>query len=48
MSHDELYEQAIMAITELYNDQSVGKLQTRDSLNLLIGEIQIMIEALGW
>lgn len=46
-NNEELYEQAIEAITELYNDMSVGKLQTRDNLNYLIGEIEVMREALG-
>lgn len=47
MSNEELYEQAIKSITELYNDMSVGKLQTRHNLNYLIGEIELMREALG-
>lgn len=48
MSRDEkLYETAIEAIQELYNDTSVSKAECRENMQGLIEEIECMIEALG-
>lgn len=46
-TNDELYEEAMQAITKLFSDQSVSVEETRINLYTLIGEIQIMLEALG-
>ena len=46
MDNDELYEKALGAIQELFGDTSVSQSQAKDNLNSLIGEIQIMMEAL--
>jgi hypothetical protein len=41
-----LYEKALEAIKELFGDTSVGVSTAKRNLNSLIGEIQIMVEAL--
>jgi hypothetical protein len=41
-----LYENALKAIAELFNDTSVSVSETKESLNDLIGEIQVMLDAL--
>jgi hypothetical protein len=41
------YKKAVGAVTELFSDKSVSQSDTRRSLETLIGEIQVMIEALG-
>lgn len=45
-TNDELYEDAVKAITALFSDQSVSKEQAAQNLQALIGEIQVMLEAL--
>lgn len=47
MDHDTLYEKAVEAITALFSDQSVSSTQTRESLEELIGEIEVMLDALN-
>jgi hypothetical protein len=47
MSNEKLYEKAMEAISELFGDVSVSKSTTRENLNTLLAEIQVMIEALG-
>lgn len=44
--NDELYEQALKAITELFNDTSVSPAETKKQLEDLMGEIEVMINAL--
>ena len=46
MTHEELYEKAMEAISELFGDTSVSQGETKASLNTLIGEIEIMIDTL--
>jgi hypothetical protein len=46
MNNEELFEKAKDAITALFNDTSVSKVTTEDNLHELIGEIQIMLDAL--
>lgn len=46
MGHDELYEAAQKAITELFSDKSVSQAQTRESLQSLIEEIETMLDTL--
>ena len=47
MDNSELYEKALQAITELFSDMEVSRLETRRNLESLIGEIQVMIETLS-
>lgn len=47
MSHDELYDQALDSINDLFNDQSIPKQDVIDSLNGLVDEIMTMIESLA-
>ena len=44
--HKKLYGEAMAAINKLFGDQSVPQSETRHSLDSLIDEIQIMLEAL--
>lgn len=46
-SNDELYKKAMDAINELFSDTSVSKEETLRSMNALIGEIEMLKEALG-
>jgi hypothetical protein len=46
MTNDELIEAAKKAITDLFGDTSVSKSTTRENLNELISEIEIMIDTL--
>lgn len=46
MEHDDLVEKAEKAITDIFNDKSVSQSETRDSLNMIIGNIQDMINTL--
>lgn len=46
MTNEELYEKAMEAITDLFGDMSVSTSTTKENLNTLIGEIQIMIDGL--
>jgi hypothetical protein len=46
MENDELYEEAVNAITNLFSDRSVSASTTVMNLNDLIGEIQIMLDCL--
>ena len=43
---EELYDKALEAITELFNDDSVSKEQAIETLGALLNEIEIMIESL--
>jgi len=43
---DNLYEQALDAITKLFSSTGVEVSETIENLNSLISEIQIMIESL--
>ena len=47
MDNNELYEEALEAITTLYSDKSVSKQDCAENMKELIGEIQGMIDALG-
>ena len=47
MSHQDLYYKAELAIKEIFNDVSVSREVTRLSLEELISEIEIMLDALG-
>jgi len=44
--NEDLYDQALQAITELFNDQSISQSEAIVNLNTLIDEIQIMIDSL--
>jgi hypothetical protein len=44
--NEELYEKAMKAITDLFSDLSVSKAETKENLENLSGEIQVMIESL--
>jgi len=44
--NEQLYEQAVEAITELFNDTSVSQEDAKANLNSLIGEIQIMLDSI--
>ena len=46
MDNAELYDKALEAITELFNDTSVSQKQAEQNLNSLIDEITILIETL--
>ena len=46
--HEDLYKQAESAIKEVFNDTSVSKNETRVSLETLISEIEILLDALGY
>lgn len=46
MDNDKLYELAMNAITELFNDHSVPKRKAIENLETLKGEIDTMIECL--
>lgn len=47
MSNEILYEIAMKAITDLFNDRSVSLETTRQNLGTLIGEIDTMLDALA-
>lgn len=44
--NEELYDKAVDAITELFNDASVSQEDCKNNLEALISEIKIMIESL--
>ena len=46
MSNDELLEKAKEAISKLFGDMSVSPNTTRENLNELIDDIEIMLDAL--
>ena len=46
MSHDDKYEKALKAIKELFSDASVSQQDTIVSLEALIEEISIMVDAI--
>lgn len=46
MSNEELLEKAKEAINELFGDMSVSQKTTRENLEELIGDIEIMIDGL--
>ena len=43
---ENLYEDALDAITELFSDVSASQRETKENLNSLIGEIETMIDGL--
>lgn len=47
MSHEDLYHKAELAVKEVYNDISVSKSEIRASLEVLLDEIEVMLDALG-
>lgn len=47
MTNKELYEAALDAINELFNDCSVSKKMAKENLEGLLDEIEVMIESLG-
>lgn len=47
MSNEELYEKAKQAITDLFSDNSVPQATTKENLNALMGEIEIMLNTLS-
>ena len=46
MTNDELYDQAMEAITKLFSDTSVSPSKARENLRTLQGEIDDMIDTL--
>jgi hypothetical protein len=46
MNNEELYEEAMNAISKLFGDISVSRSETKSNLNDLIGEIETMLETL--
>ena len=46
MNNEQLYDKAVEAITDLFNDMSVSKAETQINLDTLIGEIETMIDSL--
>lgn len=46
MSNERLYDAAMDAINALFGDQNVSRSETKNNLNSLIGEIEIMLNAL--
>ena len=46
MSNEELFEKAKEAITDLFSDMSVPQSTTRENLNALVGEIEILLDTL--
>ena len=46
MLNEELYEEAMAAITALFGDTSVSQFETERNLNDLIGEIKTMMNSL--
>ena len=46
MSNDELLEKAKEAITELFSDMSVSQSTTRDNLNELLVDIELLLDTL--
>ena len=47
MDNEQLYENALEAITELFSDTSVSQGKAVENLESLIQEIQTMIESFG-
>jgi|WetSurMetagenome_2_1015567.scaffolds.fasta_scaffold259840_2 hypothetical protein len=45
-AHEKLYEDALAAVNNLFADTTVDPHQTHESLQELIGEIRIMLNAL--
>lgn len=45
-SNEELYDDALEAITTLFSDQSVSRSRARENLKSLMGEIEIMLATL--
>lgn len=43
---NDLYDEALKAITDLFSDTSVSQAESKRRLNELIGEIQIMVDSL--
>lgn len=48
MTHDQLVQRAVTAIEEVFSDMSVSQETTKDSLEALIENIKIQIEALQY
>jgi hypothetical protein len=47
VSNEELYDAAMDAISKLFSDRTVTKTETRENLNNLISEMEVMIDTLG-
>jgi len=43
---DELYDEALKAINKLFSDTSVSRSETKRRLSDLVGEIEVMLDAL--
>ena len=43
---DKLYEEALKAINKVFGDTSVSRSETKRRLNDLVGEIEVMLDAL--
>lgn len=43
---DKLYEEAVKALNKVFGDTSVSRSETKRRLNDLVGEIEVMLEAL--
>ncbi len=46
MDHDELVEEAKQAINKVFGDQSVSRSKTKESLEELISEIEIILDTM--
>lgn len=46
MSHDDLVEAAKQAINKVFGDQSVGRETTKESLEELASDIEVMLDTL--
>jgi hypothetical protein len=48
MTNEELYEKALEAIRDMFGDTSVGASKTRENLEGLIDEIEMMLDTLDY
>lgn len=46
MDNEELYDEAMKAITALFSDQSVDQAKAKENLQNLVGEIDTLIDSL--
>jgi len=44
--HEQLFEEAVDAVTRLFSDNSVDRQRTKEDLETLAGEIQVMLDTL--
>lgn len=47
MTNKELYDAALQAITKLFSDQSVSQADTRNNLEELQSEIDLMLDSIA-